>query len=148
MSDGNPREPAPRPPKGFRKAIPLHVKLQVALAAMGLAESDIDWDHDPPIQLRVWDEAAQDTVPPCNDPAHIRIRIKADHRVKTSGAPTRAHNRGADVTEIRRTDRLAEEQAAFRNRLLAKGTPKAEPPPKRKRPWNTSSPTSSPRRRR
>lgn len=140
MSDNGPREPAPKPPKGFRKAIPLSVKLDVALAALGLTTKDVDFDHDPALHLRVWDPVEQDTIPSANDPAHIRIKLKADHRAKTSGSPTRAHNRGADVTEIRRTDRLSEAQRAFRNAVLAKGEEAPRPPSRwgrRKRPWKS-----------
>lgn len=113
-----PRAPAPAPPKGYRRKIPDRVKLAVALKQLGITVTEIQWDHDPPLQLRVWD--GTDTVPPANDPNHIRILLISDHRKKTSGGPAKATGRGSDQTEIARTRRLSKRQEEFRSTLLAK----------------------------
>lgn len=114
-----PSLPAPAPPKGFRPHMPLKVKLEAALRALGLTIDTVDFDHDPPLGMRVWRPDQQDTDPPANDPAHIVPRPRGQHREKTSGRTTKARAEG-DQTEIARTQRLADEQAAFRARLLAK----------------------------
>lgn len=114
-----PSKPAPAPPKGYRPNMPTKVKLEAALRALGLTLETVNWDHDPPIQMRVWVPEKGDTEPPANDPAHIVPRRRDDHRRKTSGGATKARAQG-DVTEIAKTKRLAESQEEFRRRLLAK----------------------------
>lgn len=112
-----PRPPVSGPPTGFRPHMPLSVKLRAALIALGLDPDAIDFDHDPPLALRIWDEAAQDTRPPANDPRHIRPLARQVHRERTARV---------DVPAIAKVDRLTETQQAFRSALLAKtpGTPR------------------------
>lgn len=134
-----PSEPAPAPPKGFRPHMPMRVKLEAALRALGLTLETVDFDHCPALQQRVWNPVAKDTQPAANDPAFIVPRSREDHRDKTSGGKTKARAQG-DVTEIARTKNLAESQAAFRRRMLAK-EPGVEPERKSKwpsRPLGTS----------
>jgi len=95
------------------------VKLEAALRALGLTLETVDFDHTPPLQLRVWVPERGDTEPPANDPDHIVPRLREDHRRKTSGGSTKAKAQG-DVTEIAKTKRLAGGQDEFRRRLLAK----------------------------
>lgn len=114
-----PSAPAPAPPKGFRPRLTLRDKLRAALHALGLTEETVEWDHDPPLQLRIWRPDRGDTEPPANDPRHLVPRPKVDHREKTTGRRTKARAEG-DITEIARTKRLAREQEEFRARLLAK----------------------------
>lgn len=131
------------PPKGFRKAIPDLVKLKVVLRQDSLCAScrerlgkleDTQFDHVPALQLRCWDPEAKDTIPPSNDVEHIFAKHTDCHAAKTFGS--KASKRGADVTEIARTKRIAEDTEAFRKRMLAKGDPEAEPPPERpKKQW-------------
>jgi hypothetical protein len=99
--------------------MPIRVKLAAALRALGLTEETVDFDHDPPLQLRIWVPEKGDTHPPANDPAHIVPRPRAEHDEKTSGRRTKARAEG-DVTEIAKTKRLAAEQEDFRRRLMAK----------------------------
>jgi len=122
------REPAPSPPPGYRPRIPLGTVVDVILAAFGLTRAEVEIDHDPPLALRVWDPVHKDTIPPANDPAHLRLRLKSVHRDKTTGGATKTSGRGSDVTEIARTKALADRQRQFRERLLAKdrGDPKPE----------------------
>lgn len=114
-----PSKPAPAPPKGFRPHMSMKVKLEAALRALGLTLETVDFDHSPPLQMRVWVPEKNDTVPAANDPEHIVPRRREDHRRKTSGGATKARAQG-DVTEIAKTKRLADTQAEFRRRLLAK----------------------------
>jgi hypothetical protein len=119
-----PRSPLMGPPTGWRKPISLAAKvaaLEAALlAAWGApAGSRIQYDHAPAIHLREWDPRAKDTIPRANDPRHLVPMLAEAHREKTSGRATRARAEG-DVTEIARMKRLADEQAEFRSRLLAK----------------------------
>jgi len=114
-----PSQPAPAPPKGFRPHMPIKVKLQAALHAIGMTLEDTDFDHCPPLQLRVFDPVAGDTIPPANDAVYIVPRPREAHRAKTMGIQTKAKAAG-DVTEIAKTKRLAGEQEQFRSRLLAK----------------------------
>ena len=122
--------------------MPLRVKVAAALHALNLDPADVQWDHDPPLQLRVWDEKTKDTIPPANDPKHIVPRAAAAHRAKTNGPATKARAQG-DKTEIAKTRRLAERQAALRQSIDTKkpGAPRASksrmksrPFPKGKRP--------------
>lgn len=132
-----PSEPAPAPPKGFRPHMPLSVKLEAALRALGLTLETVDFDHCPALQQRVWNPAANNTEPPANDARYIVPREREAHREKTSGGKTKAKAQG-DVTEIAKTKNLAESQAEFRRRMLAK-EPGAEPERKSKwgsRPFN------------
>lgn len=127
------REPAPAPPKGYRPHMPLSVKLEATLRWFGVDPASVQFDHDPALGLRVWDPVAGDTIPPANDPNHIRPKFIETHRDKTSGKKTRTSGRGADVTEIARTRKAADGQRAFVARLLAKGTEEPPGPPRRGR---------------
>lgn len=125
------REPAPAPPKGFRPHMPISVKLDAALRALGLEPREVDFDHDPPLQLRIWCPEKRDTIPPANDPNHIVPRARAGHKAKTAKT---------DVPAIAKTKRLARDQEVFRARLLAKdGGDEPPPPSKRKRQWPSRS---------
>lgn len=114
------REPAPAPPKGYRPHMPLKVKLEALLINGPVLDSEgrkvceldaIDWDHSPPLQLRVWDVEAGDTDPPANDPNHIVPRLRSDHRVKTAKR---------DVPAISKAKRCAADHNEFRRRILEK----------------------------
>lgn len=122
------------PPPGFRKAIPTLLKLKVVLrqnskcATCGepLGKLDLtEFDHVPAIQLRTWDEEARDTIPPSNDESCIFAKHDNCHDAKTFG--TKASKRGADVTEIARTKRIAKDTENFRRKILAKNDPDADP---------------------
>lgn len=141
-----PFEPANAPPVGFRKAIPLSVKLAVVVAQDALCTTckeplrslaNVEFDHVPALQLRLWCEEAKDTIPAANDPAGIEAKHADCHAAKTFGG--KATKRGGDVTEIARLRRLTEQQEEFRRRLLAKGESQDERPAvsKPKHRWPT-----------
>lgn len=109
------RAPAPAPPKGKkRRHMPLLVKLEAALRALGLEPKDVEWDHSPPLAYRVWVPEKNDYDPPENDPRYIRPISKAEHREISA----KVHTPGAAKTK-----RLSRKQEEFRQRMLAKGSP-------------------------
>ena len=119
--DTAPRVPAAAPPKGFRKYMPLKVKLEALLIHGAVYDADgrqvtdltlIQWDHCPAVMQREYDALTNDTIPPVNDPRFIVPRAVEVHRKKTAEK---------DIPEIAKTKRLSDEQRAFRGRLLAKG---------------------------
>ncbi|MDB5594168.1 MAG: uncharacterized protein JWM36_1129 [Hyphomicrobiales bacterium] len=139
-----PFEPANAPPVGFRKAIPLSVKLTVVVAQDALCTTckeplrnlaNVEFDHVPALQLRLWCEEVKDTVPAANDPAAIEAKHADCHAAKTFGG--KATKRGGDITEIARTRRLTEQQQEFRRRILSKGEEDAPVSTKPKSRWPT-----------
>ena len=62
-----------------RRPIPLHVKLDVALRALGLKESEIDWSHEPALGLRAIRDDGTDWSPAQHDPDFIFIRKSPEH---------------------------------------------------------------------
>lgn len=62
-----------------KKAIPKKLRAVVALRQSGVCICGcgarllpgFHMQHDPPWELRPWDEATQDTIPPSNDPDHL-----------------------------------------------------------------------------
>lgn len=113
-----------------RKDPPLSVKLAVALRMLGFTKEDqVQYDHDPALGLREWDEEKRDFIPPQNDPDWIVIRTKPSHRTKTTGrkGERAVTSYGSDQHAIAKIDRLQKEQAAFRSRLLAKDAGESSP---------------------
>ena len=133
------------PPPGFRKAIPVTVKLQVVIRQHSLCAKcgerlgkldDTQFDHIPAVQLRCWDDEAKDTTPRSNDPEFIFAKHTDCHAKKTFGSSEEL-TRG-DVTEIARTKRIAKDTEEFRRRMLAKLDPDVEvdtPPRRPKKKW-------------
>jgi hypothetical protein len=113
--------------KDARKDIPLRVKLAVALRMLGFAKGQrVDFDHDPALGLRPWDEGKQDFIPPQLDPDFIVVRTKPDHDKKTNGSGGTSY--GSDKHAIAKIDRVSEAEDAFRRRLLAKADPDIDAP--------------------
>jgi hypothetical protein len=114
--------------------------LMVRLIAAGLRSlrlpPDVDYDHDPALGLRPVNAAGDDYDPPQLDPRHITPRAKADHRTKTTGTPPGQKVvtvASGDIHRISKAKRLDDETAAFRRRLLSKGSePAADEKPRRK----------------
>ena len=114
-----------------RKAIPLKVKLEVMVRQARCAIcgehlgtlSNIDFDHEPALVFRPFSTVDGEFVPPQNDPEYLRA-VHADcHLYKTSGrvkGGKTATTRGSDIGEAAHLARVAEKQAEFRRRLLAK----------------------------
>lgn len=118
------RAPAPAPPVNKkRQHMPLSVKLEAALRALGMEPKEVEFQHDPPLAMRVWVPERHDYDPPENDPRYIRPMSKAEHREVTAKR---------DIPQIARTKRLARKHEEFRRRMLE---PEAEtaPEPKRSR---------------
>ncbi len=87
-----------------RNHMSLAVKLEACLNALGIDPCDVEWDHQPALALRGWDDKAQDTVPPQNDPHYIVPLSKADHKAKTNGTPSTSY--GSDKHAIAKVRRI------------------------------------------
>lgn len=120
-----------------RKAIPVGVKLHAALLLLGFTEDQIpqlQWDHEPALGLRAIDDETGEMTPAPNDPRFIRPMLPDSHAVKTRGAG--ATTAGSDVGKMKKLRHLIAKEAAFRERVLAKGGQATQPKPaKRKRAW-------------
>ncbi|CCE05820.1 conserved hypothetical protein [Bradyrhizobium sp. STM 3843] len=115
--------------KDVRKDIPLRVKLAVALRMLGFVKGQrVDFDHDPALGLRDWDEQKRDFIPPQLDPDFIVIRTKPDHGLKTNGNGATSY--GSDKHTIAKIRRVSAEAEAFRLRMLAKKDPDIDAPPR------------------
>jgi hypothetical protein len=113
-----------------RKQIPLGVKLAVALRALGVKESDIDWSHEPALQLRAINEAGTDYDPPQHDPDYLFIRKRAEHDAITF--KDNGTGRG-DITEIAHVKRRTRKHVEHEARMNAKATGEASPAPARRK---------------
>jgi hypothetical protein len=121
------RPPAPAPPKNQkRQHMPLHVKLEAALRAMGLEPKLVEFQHDPPLALRIWVPERGDYDPPENDPRYIRPMAKEEHREVTAKR---------DIPAIAKTKRLSKTHEEFRQKMLAKDQGDDPPPPKKVLRW-------------
>lgn len=117
-----------------RRQIPVAIKLQVALRRFELTTAMVRFDHAPPLEMREWDEAGGDTVPPANHPDFIQMLLVDEDKVKTfgRGGERRISTADGDIGKIAKMRRNAEREAEFRARLLAKSEGTAPPAPKRK----------------
>jgi hypothetical protein len=93
--------------KGRRKAITKDQKIAAALWQLGFEVHEVEWDHDPALGLRKWDEAAGDFIPPQGSPKHITVRLIDAHDKKTNG--TKATSAGSDKSRIAKVARLRKE---------------------------------------
>lgn len=118
-----------------RKRIPDRVKLIAALAAMGLTIEEVEFDHDPALGIRRVNPATGDTIPPANDPKHIKMLLIADHKVKTfgPGGEKRITTAGSDIHKINKIKNLSKAQEESRRRILEK-PPREERKPKTRWP--------------
>jgi hypothetical protein len=113
--------------RDVRKDPPLSVKLAVALRMLGFKPEDrIQFDHDPALALREWDEEKRDFIPPQHDPEYIVIRTEPAHDKKTNGNGATSY--GSDKHAIAKIDRVSEAEEALQRRLLAKSDPDIEAP--------------------
>ena len=118
-----------------RKAIPDKVKLIAALRRYGLTTADVQFDHNPALELRPWNPLTEDTIPPANDPNHIDMLLIDEHKVKTFGAggEKRITTADGDIGKINKVRRLTEAQEEARRRMLAKDD--GSKPEKKKSKW-------------
>lgn len=126
----------------FRPFMPLSVKLEACLLALGLDPKDAQFDHTPSLELRPFDEAAGDYEPKANDPRYIVPRSKADHLRKTTGRAGESDlsiSYQGDVSRIAKTRRLDAAIQETRQRIAdrlpgEKRKPKGTIPARKKPP--------------
>lgn len=105
----------------YRPHMPLSVKLQAAILQLGLDPAGVDFDHDPALGLREFDEETKTYTPDANDPKFITVRARTeDHRIKTSG--NGATSAGSDIHRIAKSKRLARARAIHDEVVAAKVT--------------------------
>lgn len=108
-----------------RKHIPIGVRLHAALLVLGFTDEEItggiQWDHNPPLALRILNPETGQLEPHPNDPHYISPMRTPDHRRKTSG--TKATSAGSDIHAIAKVRRLQKNPTGgeeFRRKLLSK----------------------------
>lgn len=109
-----------------RKAIPLGVKVEACIRALGLDPAKVDWHHTPPLQLRPLNGAGTDYDPPQLDPRHIVPLARADHqRVTTDrrGESKLSVTGNGDVSRIAKVKRIRGETKRKAKRTWPKGRP-------------------------
>jgi hypothetical protein len=113
------RELIRTPPPGWRKPIPLAVKLQVIVNQRGLAptgeqldalNAGIEFDHRPCLSEREYNAERDETIPAANDPAFIVALSAAVHHSLS----------GNDNVRIRKVARLRKREVEYRETLLRK----------------------------
>lgn len=112
-----------------RPHMPLSVKLQAAILQLGFDPAAVDFDHDPALGLRIFNEETKTYTPDANDPKFITVRARGgDHKAKTFG--NGATTAGSDIHRIAKIKRLEKAQAALEQALDAKafGGPGAQKP--------------------
>ncbi|MCO5730147.1 hypothetical protein [Rhizobium sp. SSA_523] len=111
-----------RPARPKRKAIPDRVKLIAALRRIGLTITEVQFDHNPALELRPVNPHTGDTIPPANDPDHIDMLLLVEHKEKTfgRGGEKRATTADSDIGRIAKVRRLTKKQEEMRQRMLAR----------------------------
>lgn len=115
----------------YRKPIPTWVKLQSLYNAAidealprNLDVRNLQFDHDPPLLARPYDDEVRDFVPGQNDPAYISPLLRADHLHKTTGrkpgAERTIHNRGSDRGEAAHVKAVLSTEKLHQAKLAAK----------------------------
>jgi hypothetical protein len=105
----------------YRPHMPLSVKLEAAIRQLGLDPALCDFDHDPALGLREFNEETKTYTPDANDPKFITVRARdGDHRIKTSG--NGATSAGSDIHRIAKAKRLAKARAVHEEVVAAKVT--------------------------
>ena len=93
-----------------RPHMPMAVKLNAALIALGLDPASVEWHHEPGLALRPYDAATGKWTPDANDPRHIVPMGRAAHRERTP----------RDITAAAKTKRLTKGQELFIALMLSK----------------------------
>lgn len=110
------RIPVTRPPVGWRKSIPLVIKLQVIVNQRGLGPdgepldaigAGVQFDHRPPLHEREFDQTLDDTVPAANDLRYIFAVPVRYHRELSS----------LDVKRMRKAERQRKSEETHQARL-------------------------------
>ena len=106
------RKPVLRPPLGWRKSIPLAIKLQVVVNQGGKAPDGtpldaitigIHFDHRPPLHERIYDPDLDETVPAANDIRFIIALPVPAHRALSA----------RDLTRMSKTERQRAAEEKF-----------------------------------
>ncbi|KMO34279.1 hypothetical protein [Methylobacterium aquaticum] len=130
-----------------RRAVPMKVQRDAALdlcaelmRKLGMIPVEVEtveWqlDHNPALALRPIDPVTGEHQPHQHSRKHLVWMTKAAHREKTTGrrGTSDLSLRDGDQGKIAKVDRLQEQQAEFRERLLAKGEPRDQPERSEKR---------------
>jgi hypothetical protein len=126
-----------------RKPIPDRVKLLATLREMGLKIDEVNFDHNPALELRGWDEERRDTIPPANDAEHIDLlmirearrcdgcgREIKSHREKTfgRGGEKTITTKGSDIYLIAKERKRRKKEAAPTSEAVPKSKPKTKWP--------------------
>lgn len=96
------QSPAPK-----RKPIPLRVKLEAALLALGLEPHMVEFNHDPPLGLRLRDlrDPANETVPAQLDPRFIVPVLKSAHDKLTNGDHVPLSGHKSQIAKLKRLEK-------------------------------------------
>jgi hypothetical protein len=98
----------------YRPNMSTSTKLAACLHLMGLADETIQWDHDPPLCDRPFDEATKTYTPDANDPRYIVPRPVGEHKKLTAAdAKKRASDRRTQRMLGSKADRLKAAQDAL-----------------------------------
>lgn len=129
-----------------RKAIPISVKLTVAMRCLRkLLKADrLEFDHRPALWEREWDEEAQDTIPPANDPAFIELVTGEEHDRRSHGNGATSY--GSDAHNRAKEDRITGKTKAAPKKPIP-SRPFAEKPEGYKTQWPSQKIQSRPMRR-
>lgn len=122
-----------------RKHRPISVERDAALNALGLLGKKINWDHRPPLSQRPRDPVTGLYTPDELDPRYLFPVAKEDHDKRTYGDHRPL---SGDISVAAKLKRVASNQAAFRDRLLAKapGVPREKRSRIPSRPMKNKSP--------
>jgi hypothetical protein len=133
-----PWEMIPRPPTGWRKAIPLAIKLQVIINQKGLGPDNspldamvvgVHFDHRPPLHEREYDAERDETIPAANDvrfivalpiPAHREISKIDIKRFRKTQRQHAAENAFRSAMETKRLGQKRVAKCAIRSRKFSK----------------------------
>lgn len=124
------REKVLGPPHGWRpRALSTKEKLEIVVRQKGYEPDGItrllpmgegvQFDHNPAIARRRWDEDAGDTIPPSCDLAYIEARNRFAHQEKTAKQ---------DIREIKKTRRLEAGKKKPKTKWASRPFPKMNRP--------------------
>ena len=107
-----------------RPHMSMKVKLDACLLRLGLDPDDVEWDHDPALELRqvLFDVPGQPYLPDANDPRYIVPRSRADHKRKTNGpgGDKRITTRGGDHGDAAHLRAMTRKESEFILRVAFK----------------------------
>jgi hypothetical protein len=112
-----------------RPHMSLKTKLDAAIRQLGMEPSEVEWDHNPALGLRLYNEKTGKYEPDANDPRFSTVMSKKAHALKTDGPP--ATSAGGDKNRIAKVKRLSEATTGG-------GKKRAAPTKMRSRPFPTN----------